>query len=642
MKNKLVRRILSVGVVATMAVGMLAGCGSKKSADGPDSFTWWINQTDGQGQYYETYEQNPVAQWVGAQYWDSENGGIGTEETGKQLNISYIAPVTGSEMDTFSTMMSTGDYPEVLDSVYSTDTVQTLYANGTALDITEYVEKYMPNYRAFLDANPELKPQVTIEEDGKTKYIAIYPILDGEEDPWQGYIYRRDWVVKYAKPTEYVWDWDSEQVQANGHPEVTPLEKAVSSGNLNGWKKNDVTAFKADYGKDPDNDYTDNVIFPSGKTDPYTISDWEWMFAAFAQAIDERGWKDDSTAYCTTVQRYGFDQMGSLVSSFGGGTGSFYVNRDGVAEYDGTSENFKTYIDCVQNWNEQGWLDKSFAERGELFYMINTEGVNQGKTGMWVGLSSNLGTAIRVTCADETDKEDAFAMACALPINDVYGGDAQKFKEPDSKFVISPKGTPIVITDKAKDKDIPTLLTFIDWAYTREGALTIRFGLNEEQLASMKFNPDVYAENDVTAAYTVDKDDEGKTLYKRVPDPAGTLRAPLCGQRMDVGIKLSGNGDDLDYSIDLGNTKVVDDAIDLWLEYRNTGYPSVYTSIMETADNEVYSKRNTALTDYQAMNLPNVIKGDMSWEAYVQGIEELKPDEVVPMLQKCVDKLNGK
>ena len=99
-------------------------------------------------------------------------------------------------------------------------------------------------------------------------------------------MYRRDWVVKYAEPTEYVWDWDSAYVQENGHPAVTPLEAAVESGNMEGWKANEVTEFTANPGDDPDNTYTDNVIFPSGTSDPLTISDWEWMFEAFDAALE--------------------------------------------------------------------------------------------------------------------------------------------------------------------------------------------------------------------------------------------------------------------------------------------------------------------------------------------------------------------
>jgi hypothetical protein len=257
---------------------------------------------DGEGTYYEDYKDNPAVQYINAQYWDVENGGIGTEETGVKLDFSFLTPISGSESDNFNTMISTGDYPEILDLTLATDTPQALYENDVLMEITEYVEKYMPNYLAYLDANPELKPFVQVQdEEGKIHYYALYNVRDSVEQPWQGVCYRRDWVVKYAEPTEYVWDWESDEVKENGHPAVTPLAKAVEEKNMDGWKKNEVKEFKADYGEDPDEDYTDNVIFPSGTSDPLTISDWEWMYEAFDKAISERGWGDDSNSYCMSV-----------------------------------------------------------------------------------------------------------------------------------------------------------------------------------------------------------------------------------------------------------------------------------------------------------------------------------------------------
>ena len=50
---------------------------------------------------------------------------------------------------------------------------------------------------------------------------------------------------------------------------------AIDSGNLEGWKVNEVTEFTGSQGENPEEDYTDNVIFPSGTDEPLTISEWE-------------------------------------------------------------------------------------------------------------------------------------------------------------------------------------------------------------------------------------------------------------------------------------------------------------------------------------------------------------------------------
>ena len=232
-----------------------------------------------------------------------------------------------------------------------------------------------------------------------------------------------------------MWDWDSAYVQENGHPAVTPLAEAQKSGNLEGWKKNEVTKFESSEGDDPDNDYTDNVIFPSGKTDPYTISDWEWMLEAFDKAISARGWDGDGDAYGISIPFNGYFQTADLVSSFGGATGTYYKDKEGNVSFSGTSDNFKTFVDCMNAWYENGWMDTKFETRsGDMFFSINESGFTQGKVGMWLGTVGTVGQTIRPTCQNEEDKEDAYVMGCALPINDVYGTDAQKFGFTDGLY----------------------------------------------------------------------------------------------------------------------------------------------------------------------------------------------------------------
>ncbi len=650
-KSKLLKRTLSVCLMAAMAVTLIAGCGKGDDGGGNEdkrgetpkkdaTFTWWINQTDGSGEYYEDYKESSVAQFVNQQYWDTENGGIGTEESGTKIELSFLVPIAGSESDNFNTMISTGEYPEIIDMARAADSPQTMYEEGILLDITEYVESYMPNYTAYLDKYPELKPLVQVlDEEGEPHYIAIYSFSDGVQDPWEGTCYRRDWVVKYAEPTEYVWDWESDYVKENGHPEVTPLSEAVKAKNMEGWKKNEVTAFQAEYGENPNETYSDNVIFPSGTADPITISDWEWMLEAFAKAIEERGWAQDSSSYGFAPFFYGYSSMGDLTSSFGGGTGSFYV-KDGTVSFDGSSENFKTYLECMNNWYEKGWLDSQFHTRAsDMFYMINSAGVNQGKVGMWCGMTSTLGTAIRTSCQNEVDARDAFVMGCALPINDMYGEERQQFKEPDALYQGSRRGTAIGITNKAEEKDLAALFTFMDWTYTLEGAKVMRVGLNAEQYASMTLEPDIFADYDIETAYTEETDEEGNLVITPTFEDSNTLFLALLGQRMDVGLKLTRSGE-----LAVVNKKaeaVMTNAYGQWTKFLNTGNVLDYTSLLNPEESEQYSKIGSACTDYQSQTVPNVIQGTMSWEDYVAGLEKIDTDTAVDILQKYVDLAKG-
>lgn len=408
---------------------------------------------------------------------------------------------------------------------------------------------------------------------------------------------------------------------------------------MEGWKKNEITAFEAEYGDNPNETYSDNVIFPSGMADPITISDWEWMLEAFAKAIEERGWSEDSSSYGFAPYYLGYTGMGDVTSSFGGGTGSFYV-KDGTVSFDGASENFKAYLECMNNWYEKGWLDSQFHTRAnDAFYMINSTGVNQGKVGMWCGMKANLGTAIRTSCQNEADARDAFVMGCALPINDMYGGEKQQFKEPDALFQGSRRGMPVGVTNKAEGKDLAALFTFMDWTYTLEGAKAMRFGLNAEQYASVTLEPDIFADYDIETAYTEETNEEGNPVIIPTVESSSTLYYALMGQRMDIGLLLTKNGELA--KVDNKTEAVMADADEQWTKFLNTGNVLDYTSLLNAEESEQYNKANAACSEYLSQAVPNVILGTMSWEDYVAGREKIEADTAVDILQKYVNLAKG-
>ena len=644
------KRVLSVGLVGAMALSTLAltGCGSNSSDGGDNTVSWWITMTDGNGVYYDDYEDNPAVEWLNQQYWDIENGGLGTKEDGTPLKFTFQVPISGSETDNFNTMMSTGEYTDIIDLAMSTDTAATMVDEGTLLDITDYVEKYMPHYIEYLDKNPEQKALLTHEdENGDTRYYEIGAIKEENDVPWGGYMYRRDWLVEYAQPTAYVWDWDSDYVKENGHPAVTPLEEAQASGNMEGWKANEVTEFTSSEGEDPKNDYTDNVIFPSGTSDPLTISDWEWMLDAFKKAIDDKGFSGNTDAYCTTVYYPGFFGMGDLVSSFGGGTGVWSKDADQNVYFSGTSDNFKTYLECLNTWYNNGWMDTRFETRAsDMFFSINQTGTAQGQVGLFYGTAASLGDAIRVTCADSEDQQKAYVMPCAVPINDKYGTDEQKYKEPDAFYQGSRIAGRIGITEALEDKSedtIAALFTFLDWMYTREGALTRSVGLSQEQIDSLDLENNLYEEYGIEGgAYDVSENEDGKTVYTFHYDTSGDIGNALKFTRMVVGAELTGAGADIDYVFDKGESKVHQLATEQWTKYTSTASLYDYNNQFTTEQNDIYSDINQSVNDYMNQNTPNLIKNGLDgWDAYVEGINALHPEELTEVYQEVMDSLFG-
>ena len=639
------RQLLGLTLASVMALSALTatGCGSTSGSSGDENaFRWWIYSNDGVGTFYENYEENPAIEWINQQYWDTENGGIGTKENGTNLNFSFITPITGSEQDNFNTMMSTEEYPELIDMNLA-GSAEALYDQGILLELTDYIDQYMPNYKKLLEENPDVQGKVVnFDEDGNPHYYYLAGISDGKREPWGGFMYRRDWLVKYATPTSHVWDWDSDYVKEHGHPAVTPLEEALAQNNLEGWKVNEVTSFTKDDGADVNNTYTDNVIFPSGKTDPYTVSDWEWMLEAFQKAIDDRSFADDNNAYSISVYYPGYLQTGDLVSSFGGSNASFYVNPEGEVTFSGTSDNFKNYLECLNTWYENGWLDTKFETRtSDMFFAINENGYSQGMVGMWYGGIGTVGDTIRVTCTDPEDQKDAYVMGCSVPVNDMYGTEDQKFKEPDCMYQDSRVLGGLGITNKAEGKNLEALFTFLDWCYSEEGGLVLSVGLTKDQIDSADIENNIWKENEVEASYTRTDNGDGTYIIDWILDPSAEISNATKANRL-CGLYISGHPEDGHYTMNKGERKVTSDTKEQWITFTNTGSTMDYNARLTEEETDTYNKINNTINDYMAQTVPKLIKEGLSgWDDYVSKIDSYDPEPMCEIYQKYVDEVRS-
>lgn len=377
-------------------------------------------------------------------------------------------------------------------------------------------------------------------------------------------------------------------------------------------------------------------------------NDWEWMFEAFEKALKERGYDTDSSAYCISVPYSGYFQMGDLVSSFGGGNGYYYVDEDGNVSFDAASENFKTYLECISTWNENGWLDTQFETRsGDLFYMINQSGFNQGKVGMWEGMVWDTGVKIRTTCMDASDQADAYVMGCAFPINDMYGNQEQMFKEPDAFYgeTAGPASGGVGITSKAEDKNLPALFTYLNWCYTTEGALFHCQGLSKEQYESVELDPDIYREYDFTdGLYHVEEADGVTTYVTNIPQSSSLNGNAFMNGRLTARLNLTGMGEDADYAIDNGESEVYKACRKNYGKYLSTGNLTSYTEKFTDEENDLAGKVFTPLNDYISQTVPKMIKNgvDTEWDEYVQTVNGYDTKSVCEIYQKYVDEATGK
>ena len=596
--------VLTVGMVCLGSIS-LTGCGGGGSS-AENQFSWWMTAAESTD-YYVDYSENPVMKYL------TENVTYENSE-GEQDHISFeiqTAPA-GKEVDNFNTLITTGSYTDIIDLTYYGGALSDLYEQGQILDLGEYIDEYMPNYKAYLEAHPEEAIYATTNVDGEEKYLSIISFLDSIDSYSQdfGFCYRRDWIVKYGTQPDEFYDPMNDSA-----PRANPNAGKAFSGYFS--LDNDGNEIQeTEYSDNVNGDsWVDDVVFPSGYTDPMYISDWEWMFEIFDKAMEEQGITD---GYCMSMYYPGYIANGDLVTGFGGGGPTWYKDGDEV-KFGADTESFKAYLECMNQWYENGWLDKQFSERStDMFYRIDEVTMRSGKVGLWMGAVSTLGT--RISSEEQPYTEGLVVYGARQPINDIYGTAETQLQIPYTMYQSEKVGGGIAITDKAKDKDLALLFRFLDNLYSQEGSITRTMGLSAEQMAECQ--NESYQEYGLEdGAYTVVNED-GEDVYYYVPileQDEGNLRSAMTGNRLP-GIKCNSKMGHTD-------TETFQHSREEWVAYEATGFIASLNS-RRTADaiSEHQKIKSRIEDEYMYINVPQFIKGeknlDSDWETFCSDLQK--------------------
>jgi len=437
--KKITFALLAIALCCGMLLS-LSGC-NKKQTSKVSEFSYWIANSES-SEYYLTYKDNPVLKYI------VENKTF-KDKDGNDVSISFDIqhPPVGKEWDTLNTMISTGTYPDILDTTYGGQTEE-WYRDGILLDLTEYVENSMPNYKKYIDAHPELINNFTTMIDGERKYINIVGVKDimDADSLFAGFSYRRDWIVKYGTQPDVLFDpMSGEPAKAN------PKAGESFSGHYSLDKDGNEVRHETLQDNTDGESWVDDVVFPSGNYHPVYISDWEWMFDIFTRAIEA---EKIEGGYALSLYYPGYVSNGELVCAFGGGNPLWYLNNQtNQFTFGAVTDDFKTYLQAMNNWWNKGWIDRQFAEHSnDVFYRIDETNFRSGKVGLWIGAAGNLDS--RLYNPDQPFTDGIVVFGAAQPINDIYGNDDQKLKIPYTMYQPLLVGGGICITDKMKDKDI--------------------------------------------------------------------------------------------------------------------------------------------------------------------------------------------
>ena len=550
--------------------------------------TWWISRGE-DSTYYMSYDDNPAVKYLET-----------LDFNGKKVDLKFLVPVTGAERDNFNTLLMTEEYAKIFDMSYCTSTATELYEDDIIWDLTPYIEEYMPNYSRIIK-DPEFVPYVYSPVDGEKKILSLYNLKSEVTSNFMGLNYRRDWVAKYGT--------------------------------------NPFTGEKFNYGYTDESDYNtywDDVVFPNGTENPIYVSDWEWMFEIFEKAMADLGITD---GYCISIYYKGFSEAGgNFDSAFGGGCPMWYKDQNGNAAFGGTSEELKTYLILMNSWYKKGWLDKNFADHtSDQIYAIESAKINSGKVGAFIGRRGNAGGQM-----DSGDKlTDGIMIYGARPaINDVYGSDEMKNKEPYSLYQYSRIGVNICISKKTTEDELKTILTMLDYLYSDEGSALLALGLNKEEFESIQ-DPTYKKYGLEDGAYTKTINEDGSVVFERNPKllEDNNLASAMALKRVTCGYYVPGIVPALNRSYDTCSLRNMTE----WDYYLNTGYIDKSLRAQFTSDEAaVYSKVYSNVDTYMSQNIPKFIMGvldvnGVDWDNYCKMLNKYSPNKVTAIYQRVFD-----
>lgn len=600
---KAFRRIGVFAAAAVMAVSAmgLAACGGN---DADNYFEWWLPEGE-DAIFYSGYNDNPVVQYLMQQ-----------EYAGRTIDVDFVVPPAGEADSNINTAISTGEYQDIIDtsSITKTYSVAELYEEGIALDLTEYVEQYMPNYLAYLDAHPSLKQTAVNLVDGEPRYLQIWAYQNAVH-MWGGWNYRRDWIVEYGKDASgnsFTGGYNADGVWTDNI--VFPSWTDTTPVTIDGEQTT-----KKDW-------YLANIDSTWDGSDPVFISDWEWMLQIFEDAISAEGITD---GYVMQLYYPGYLETGDLVTSFGGGGATWYTDENGTVQFGLASDGFRTYLQCMNGWWDNGWIDRNYTDKAnQMFYEIDSDKVYQGKVGLWWGMTSNLNDLMR-SDADELT-ENINVWGARQPINDTYGDADVQYKTPRVMYQTTQEMRSIIVTDKAEDKDLELLFTFLDYQYTDECAMMNMFGLTAEQYAQV--DCDILEEYNLeeTGSY-IEYNIDGETLYgaPNKDDDGNAINFPTNAIDAMRGSRLIGlQCNSLKYFPD---PEVTLHSQDEYVVFESVG--TLANSVigqLSVEDSQMYAELRGNIRTFGAQYAPQFIDGtqldpfnDQHWQNYLTALERI-------------------
>lgn len=320
MKN--FKKIATLVIAVILAVATFAGCGGgagsgkkiepKVDISGMEAITENTMPISEDGIKISIYLDNKSRGAI-ADYNESPAMKEIMKRTGIEIDFQHPVDTT---TDKVSLMINSGDLPDVLFiSTYfyggwQNALVKEAAYDGTFLLLDEYIDKFAPNIKAFLNEHPDAEKSLRMFNDDGGLYTIPVCFTDRTYNYYDGYFIRKDWLQK------------------------VDIEERL---------------------KNPEN--------------IRTIEDWETVLTAFVEQDPNGNGKKDEVGFSTFAYMTKFVFM----PAFDVFNWNYYLNPDENKITHGAVEpGMKEFITMISEWREKGLVNKDYAttDQKTLDYLV--------------------------------------------------------------------------------------------------------------------------------------------------------------------------------------------------------------------------------------------------------------------------------
>ncbi|GBG09116.1 hypothetical protein PAT3040_03746 [Paenibacillus agaridevorans] len=190
-------------VMLVLASALIAGCSGNtgnNNNSAPNTGTPTNSAAPSPGDSSASSEPISLTYWTGLNAFAARSlkeygESLFYQELEKRTNVKvkFEHPAVGSEAEQFNLLIASGKLPDVIEYNFTTypGGPEKAISDKVIIPLNDIVEQHAPNLKAYLDANPEMKKEIST--DNGTIYA--FPALGtGNSNVSSGLVLRKDWL----------------------------------------------------------------------------------------------------------------------------------------------------------------------------------------------------------------------------------------------------------------------------------------------------------------------------------------------------------------------------------------------------------------------------------------------------------------